>query len=45
MGKAIELSDRDNIPIFVLGRSLGGFSAISTLSQKPFFNAARGLIL
>jgi len=30
--KAMELAKRDKLPLFVFGRSLGGYSAISTLS-------------
>lgn len=31
--KGISLSERDRIPLFVFGRSLGGAAAIHTLSR------------
>lgn len=42
--KARELAERDNLLLFVFGRSLGGFAAISTLSQLNQ-NKPKGLIL
>lgn len=31
--KGVELSQRDHLPLFVFGRSLGGAAAIHTLSR------------
>lgn len=43
--KGVELGRRDNLPVFVLGRSLGGAAAIHVLSRPEFRYAAKGLIL
>ena len=43
--KGIELSKRDELPLIMLGRSLGGASSINTLSQPEFKYAVKGLIL
>ena len=45
LNKGIELANRDKLPLFVLGRSLGGASAINTLSQSEYKHAVKGLIL
>jgi hypothetical protein len=45
MAKGVELSKRDDIPLIIFGRSLGGASSISTLSEPEFKYAAKGLIL
>lgn len=43
--KGIELGKRDNLPVLVLGRSLGGAAAIHVLSRPEFKYAAKGLVL
>lgn len=45
MDKAIELSNRDKLPLVVFGRSLGGAASINVLSQPGYKNAAQALIL
>lgn len=43
--KGVELGKRDNLPVFVLGRSLGGAAAIHVLSRPEFKYAAKGVVL
>ncbi len=41
----ITISKRDNLPLFALGRSLGGAAAIGVFSQQKYQNNIRGIIL
>lgn len=43
--KGVELGRRDKLPVFVLGRSLGGAAAIHVLSRPEFKYDAKGLVL
>lgn len=45
LSRGIELSKRDELPLIIFGRSLGGASSIHALSQPEFKYAAKGLIL
>jgi hypothetical protein len=43
--KGVELSQESKLPLFVLGRSLGGVAAIHVLSLPEFHLSAKGIIL
>jgi predicted alpha/beta hydrolase len=41
----ITISKRDNLPLFAIGRSLGGAAAIGVYSQEKYRTNIKGLIL
>jgi predicted alpha/beta hydrolase len=43
--KGVEISQESKLPLFVLGRSLGGAAAIHVLSLPEFHLSAKGIIL
>lgn len=43
--KGVELALESRLPLFVLGRSLGGAAAIHVLSLPEFHLSAKGIVL